>query len=73
MEVGIEPENTQLLEALEKNYQIFLEAPSGEINVYLALTKKDEICTNKEQNKQSNSFNNSNITENTLNMLGGSS
>jgi hypothetical protein len=70
---GIEPFNQQILDSLEKKYQLFLEAPEGEINVYLALSKTDELkskATSNNPNRTMPSYN-SNITDNTLNMLEG--
>lgn len=73
MKSGIEPHNKLLLESLEKKYQIFLEAPEGEISVYLALNKNDEVKSDAKQptnnSKAVQSFTSS-ISENTLNLLG---
>jgi hypothetical protein len=71
MYAGLEPFDKLLLESLENKYQIFLEAPEGEINVYLALNKNDELKSSSKQNsaQKEASFNYSNFSDNTLNML----
>ncbi len=38
---GKEPYDQSLLDSLEKKYQLFLDSPNGEINVYLVLNKED--------------------------------
>lgn len=71
MNAGLEPYDNLLLESLEKKYQLFIEAPEGEINVFLALNKNDEVkpSSNPNSNMKCTSFNNSNISDSTLNML----
>ena len=39
---GKEPYDQSLLDSLEKRYQLFLDSPNGEINVYLVLNKEEE-------------------------------
>ncbi len=71
MNAGLEPYDSLLLESLEKKYQLFIETPEGEINVYLALNKNDEVKPSNvpNSNMKCASFNNSNISDSTLNML----
>jgi hypothetical protein len=40
---GKEQYDQSLLDSLEKKYQLFLDSPNGEVNVYLVLNKDDEI------------------------------
>jgi hypothetical protein len=40
---GKEIYDQSLLDSLEKKYQLFLDSPNGEINVYLVLNKDDEV------------------------------
>jgi hypothetical protein len=42
METGKEMYDQSLLDSLEKKYQLFLDSPNGEINVYLVLNKEEE-------------------------------
>lgn len=42
MRKGIEKYDKDLLDSLEKKYQLFLESPNGEINVYLVLSSENE-------------------------------
>src|SRR5688572_7110670 len=42
MKTGKEEYDQSLLDSLEKKYQLFLDSPNGEINVYLVLSKNDE-------------------------------
>lgn len=71
MNNGLEPYNKVLLDSLEKCHQVFMETTEGEINVYLALNKNDETRSviDNEDIRNNMSFQNSNITDNTLNML----
>ncbi len=42
MKSGREEFDQSLLDSLSKKYQIFLDSPNGEINVYLVLSKNEE-------------------------------
>jgi hypothetical protein len=42
MEDGKEEKDQSLLDSLSKKYQLFLDSPNGEINVYLVLSKNDK-------------------------------
>ena len=42
MKSGREEYDQSLLDSLSKKYQIFLDSPNGEINVYLVLSKNEE-------------------------------
>ena len=42
MKSGKDEFDQSLLDSLEKKYQLFLDSPNGEINVYLVLNKMDE-------------------------------
>ena len=42
MRKGIEKYDKDLLDSLEKKYQLFLESPNGEINVYLVFSSENE-------------------------------
>ena len=42
MKSGREEYDQSLLDSLSKKYQIFLDSPNGEINVYLVLNKHEE-------------------------------
>jgi hypothetical protein len=69
MKTGKEVYDQSLLDSLEKNYQLFLESPNGEINVYLVLSKFDEdkdsdfnmLNNYRNSNSLNNNFNNGNV------------
>jgi hypothetical protein len=42
MNTGKDVYDQTLLDSLEKKYQLFLDSPNGEINVFLVLSKFDE-------------------------------
>lgn len=42
MKSGKDPYDQSLLDSLEKKYQLFLDSPNGEINVFLVLSKVDD-------------------------------
>ncbi len=42
MRLGKDPYDQTLLDSLEKKYQLFLDSPNGEINVFLVLNKLEE-------------------------------
>ena len=42
MKSGREDYDQSLLDSLEKKYQLFLDSPNGEINVFLVLNKTEE-------------------------------
>lgn len=42
MDSGKEMYDQSLLDSLEKKYQLFLDSPNGEINVYLVLNKEED-------------------------------
>ena len=42
MQSGRDSYDNTLLDSLEKKYQLFLDSPNGEINVYLVLNKHEE-------------------------------
>ena len=42
MKSGKDEYDKSLLDSLEKRYQLFLDSPNGEINVYLVLSKMDD-------------------------------
>lgn len=42
MQNGRDTYDKTLLESLEKKYQLFLDSPNGEINVFLVLNKSEE-------------------------------
>lgn len=42
MKSGKDNYDQSLLDSLEKRYQLFLDSPNGEINVYLVLSKIDD-------------------------------
>jgi len=42
MKNGKDEYDQSLLDSLEKKYQLFIDSPNGEINVYLVLNKMDE-------------------------------
>jgi hypothetical protein len=54
MNLGRESYDQSLLDSLEKRYQLFLESPNGEINVYLVLNKEDEIKNEKRVSESGN-------------------
>lgn len=77
MKSGQETYDQPLLDSLEKRYQLFLDSPNGEINVYLILSKNDDSkseTSNKsyfnnnhtEFNPNQQNFNNINNTNNIL-------
>ena len=55
MKSGKEIFDQSLLDSLEKKYQLFLESPNGEINVYLVLNKEDEIKSERNRISESGS------------------
>lgn len=56
MESGREVYDKALLDSLEKRYQLFLDSPNGDINVYLVLSKNDdESAKTENSHKQNNS------------------
>ena len=42
MKNGIDEFDQSLLDSLEKKYQLFLDSPNGEINVFLVLNKMED-------------------------------
>lgn len=69
MKTGKESFDQSLLDSLEKKYQLFLDSPDGEINVYLVLSKNDEDksdFSNKASIKSSNLVNNFSRDSNVL-------
>ena len=42
MKSGRDDYDQSLLDSLEKKYQLFLDSPNGEINVFLVLNKMDD-------------------------------
>jgi hypothetical protein len=66
---GKEVYDQSLLDSLEKRYQLFLDSPDGEINVYLVLNKEDEGRKNSyssmmRQNKPFKNLKNDNVLNN---------
>jgi hypothetical protein len=62
MENGKEEYDKSLLDSLEKKYQLFLDSPNGEINVYLVLNKGEEDNKFDSMNKPLNNNINKNST-----------
>ncbi len=48
MSKGLVKYDKDLLDSLEKKYQLFLESPNGEINVYLVLSPNNNEASNLE-------------------------
>jgi hypothetical protein len=63
MKTGKEEYDQNLLDSLSKKYQIFLDSPNGEINVYLVLTENQERDTSP---RHMSAFRNSSISNNNL-------
>jgi hypothetical protein len=55
---GKEIYDQSLLDSLEKRYQLFLDSPEGEINVYLVLNKEEERRNSFSSIRQSRPFKN---------------
>jgi hypothetical protein len=55
MRNGKEVYDQSLLDSLEKRYQLFLDSPNGEINVYLVLNKEDEITNERNRLSEASS------------------
>ena len=58
-----------LLDSLEKKYQLFLDSPNGEINVYLVLSKGEEESSKNDPSRTRgtpslNNFNNNTLKQN---------
>ena len=47
------PYDQSLLSTLEKKYQMFLDSPNGEINIYLILEKNNSCFGLNEENQNS--------------------
>ena len=60
MKSGREEYDQSLLDSLSKKYQIFLDSPNGEINVYLVLSKSEE--TDNSTSRPVSAFRNSTST-----------
>lgn len=60
MSKGLIKYDKDLLDSLEKKYQLFLESPNGEINVYLVLSPNNE-ASNFEYNEDKILLNNDNF------------
>lgn len=54
MSSGKEVYDQSLLDSLEKKYQLFLDSPNGEINVYLVLSKNEEELNQNQNQVQKN-------------------
>lgn len=65
MKSGREEYDQSLLDSLSKKYQIFLDSPNGEINVYLVLSKNEE--NDSIMSRPLSAFRNSTSSFNTFN------
>jgi hypothetical protein len=66
MRSGKDPYDQTLLDSLEKKYQLFLDSPNGEINVFLVLNKLEDDksdISSKGLNQTKNSPFSSNILQ----------
>lgn len=53
---GHEKYDRDLLDSLQKNYQIFLESPNGEINVFLVLSSQQTTDETIRENRSEKFF-----------------
>jgi hypothetical protein len=67
MRTGKEEYDQALLDSLEKKYQLFLDSPNGEINVFLVLSKNEEDSKSEMSAKNSNNINSHNSYNNVSN------